>query len=359
MNKVKVSFPNLDGVRAIAAWMVVFAHIWASQIFDFKNITSIDLAPLGAIAVSIFFTLSGFLITYLLLTEKQSFQKISLSAFYLRRILRIWPLYFLVLLSGFLLNYESISWKGFFLSLFFMPNIAFVLNLVPYIIDPIWSIGVEEQFYIFHPLIVQRAKKNLIFIFIFLVLLMISLKIGTIFFHGNAANFLKDLLYVTRFDNMFIGAIAACMLYSVNQQQATFKWLTNKSIGILSVVVFGFYILCIIIFKVPVVHQLLAIFVGIILIQISFDNHRAIFLQNNFMKFNGKISYGIYLLHRFPLVFSMYVAQKMGWQNTLLGIASMLIFTIIFSVIMATLSYNYFENYFLKKKHLYSKISRE
>jgi len=243
MNRVRVSFPNLDGVRAIAAWMVVLAHIWASTIFNFQKLTSIDLAPLGPIAVSVFFTLSGFLITYLLLTEKQSFQKISLPAFYLRRILRIWPLYFLVLISGFLLSYESMSWKGFLLALFFMPNIAFVLKLVPYIIDPIWSIGVEEQFYIFHPIIVQTAKKNLIFIFIFLVLVMVSLKTSTIFFHGNVVSFLKDLLYVTRFDNMFIGAIAACMLHSVNQQKSTFKWATNKTIGILSAVSFIFYIL--------------------------------------------------------------------------------------------------------------------
>ena len=92
----KVHLKGLNGLRAIAALAVVVLH------------TSIGLGPfglpwnrlgnqLGMFGVTIFFSLSGFLITYLLLLEKNDCGDISVKDFYIRRILRIWPLYFLYL----------------------------------------------------------------------------------------------------------------------------------------------------------------------------------------------------------------------------------------------------------------------
>src|SRR4051812_25418181 len=100
--KSKVFFPNLNGVRAIASLMVVIAHIELDKsVFHLRPLNFINLENFGRVGVSVFFALSGFLITYLLLEEKKNFNKITFGDFYMRRILRIWPLYFLVVIVGF------------------------------------------------------------------------------------------------------------------------------------------------------------------------------------------------------------------------------------------------------------------
>src|SRR5882724_8754058 len=102
MEKGYVYFPGLNGIRAIAAVLVIFAHVnefaYLFRLSEFY--TKIDI---GAVAVTIFFVLSGFLITYLLIEEIQQFGKISLRKFYVRRIFRIWPLYYAVILLSVIL----------------------------------------------------------------------------------------------------------------------------------------------------------------------------------------------------------------------------------------------------------------
>src|SRR5574337_816257 len=94
-----VYFPGFNGVRFFAAILVLVDHteLFRSYIgfdtFWADNFSS----HLGALGVTIFFVLSGFLITYLLLCERKEFNTINIRDFYLRRILRIWPLYYLIL----------------------------------------------------------------------------------------------------------------------------------------------------------------------------------------------------------------------------------------------------------------------
>src|SRR5688572_27055191 len=104
MDKQKIYFPNLNGLRFIAAFLVIIHHI--EQLKSFSNIDNywgtvpfIDI--IGKLGVVLFFVLSGFLITYLLLAEERSFKRISIVKFYIRRMLRIWPLYFLIILLAF------------------------------------------------------------------------------------------------------------------------------------------------------------------------------------------------------------------------------------------------------------------
>src|ERR1700733_9049748 len=98
----KVFFPNLDGLRTIAFLMVFFQHGFLSS-FAYLHIHntflqhSINMICDGETGVSIFFVLSGFLITYLLLAEADRYGKIHPGYFYIRRILRIWPLYYIVI----------------------------------------------------------------------------------------------------------------------------------------------------------------------------------------------------------------------------------------------------------------------
>jgi peptidoglycan/LPS O-acetylase OafA/YrhL len=128
--------------------------------------------------------LSGFLITYLLLAEEHTFKTISIKKFYMRRILRIWPLYFLIIVLAFLvlpnislftlpgygkdMVYHNLIFKLIFYALFF-PNLAHSLGLVPYV-SHTWSIGTEEQFYLVWPVILKSFKKHRMFLMLFIIL---------------------------------------------------------------------------------------------------------------------------------------------------------------------------------------------
>ncbi|WP_339661482.1 acyltransferase [Croceibacter atlanticus] len=178
LNIKKVYFPNLNGLRFIAALLVIIHHIEQfKKIFGLENIY--DQVPfvqiIGKLGVVLFFVLSGFLITYLLLIEEEVTSKIDVKKFYLRRLLRIWPLYYLiVVISFFVLPYISFLevapyTKQLFTSyniklllfLFFLPNLALVLfSLVPFASQS-WSVGVEEQFYLLWPLLMKNSKNKL------------------------------------------------------------------------------------------------------------------------------------------------------------------------------------------------------
>src|SRR5258706_4011675 len=101
-------FKGLNGVRAIAALIVVLSHI--DQFSDVLQIKKPGFLGngMGGYAVDMFFVLSGFLITYLLFLEKEKTEHISLKKFYLRRIFRIWPLYYFALFVAILLIYFDV-----------------------------------------------------------------------------------------------------------------------------------------------------------------------------------------------------------------------------------------------------------
>jgi len=161
----KIYFPGLNGLRFIAAFVVVLDHIeqiktWfglppAAFLADWGNAT-------GDYAVTLFFALSGFLITYLLLAEQRQTGTIHIRKFYLRRILRIWPLYYLLVLIGFAALPPLIAGDyagprgpytltGLLIHLLFAPNLAPFLGVVVPGISHLWTIGVEEQFYLAWP----------------------------------------------------------------------------------------------------------------------------------------------------------------------------------------------------------------
>ena len=96
----KVYFENLNAIRFIAASFVIVAHIeFFKKLFHLPNFFENEvISIIGRLGVVLFFVLSGFLISYLLFVEKKVTKTISVKKFYIRRILRIWPLYFLIIL---------------------------------------------------------------------------------------------------------------------------------------------------------------------------------------------------------------------------------------------------------------------
>jgi peptidoglycan/LPS O-acetylase OafA/YrhL len=174
----KVHFPNLDGLRFLCCLVVMVFHFELMKEIAFSGYSSFidSFHFIGVQDVSLFFVLSGFLIGYLLLKEKQETGGINIKKYYFRRALRIWPLYYLVILLGFLLfPYLAEKWNMSALGINSpYKNIDFILCLLflqpgtkLIAIGATWSVRVEELFYIFEPLLLKKTKKYLwSFIFI-------------------------------------------------------------------------------------------------------------------------------------------------------------------------------------------------
>ncbi|HZG00492.1 MAG TPA: acyltransferase, partial [Chitinophagales bacterium] len=157
--------PGLDPLRAVAAVSVAVTHI--EQIKTTNGLPNASDLPFfvhtgGHIGVVLFFVLSGFLITLLLLRELESTGRISYKDFYARRILRIWPLYYFILIATAVLWSYQPSWLTALLCFTILPNVAHVADIGWVPSPPVWSIGVEEQFYLVWPLVVFLFRKSLL-----------------------------------------------------------------------------------------------------------------------------------------------------------------------------------------------------
>jgi len=171
----RIHFPGLNALRFYAALAVVYSHV-VQNVSPMPVIAEI-MGPFlidGHSAVNLFFVLSGFLITYLLLRESIEHGDVAVGKFYVRRILRIWPLYYLVIIIG-LVVFPLIFGPNYTFSVFYaeypsMPvtiatKLALVFFLLPNLAGitapmvHIWSIGVEEQFYLVWPWIVRDKTR--------------------------------------------------------------------------------------------------------------------------------------------------------------------------------------------------------
>ena len=167
----RVHLPGLNTLRFFAALVVVVGHtgdgLWLFGVQKHNYLARLNPDSAG-LAVLFFFVLSGFLITYLLLVEESETGTISVGAFYVRRILRIWPLYYLIVVLAFFVlphsggllpasSAELYGWKNLSLYLTIFPNFAMPVWYAGHL----WSIGVEEQFYVSWPLLMRIVHARL------------------------------------------------------------------------------------------------------------------------------------------------------------------------------------------------------
>lgn len=365
--KSKVYFPNLNGVRAIAALMVVVAHIELDkQNFGLRKLDFLTLTNFGRVGVSIFFSLSGFLITYLLLEEKRTFSKISFPNFYMRRILRIWPLYYFLVLIGLVVNWPDA--KPFVLSIFFLPNLAFTMQLIPAIFDPIWSIGTEEQFYIFHPHFFRFKTTRQIFnaLLIFLVVFLAGVQVIRHFqYKSDWLGALAQLTYYMRFDNMMLGALVAVIFYNTKYKdfkfrlQGLFDLVFNKYVQIILSVVLLVTIYFYVTYNFPEGDFLIAGLSALLIVNLCQAETSIYTLSNKKLMFVGEVSYGIYLLHKFPVhLVQWFVKNHMPAMN--LVVENLFIYVVSFALAIALAAVSYFslEKYFLNLKKRFAKITQ-
>ena len=377
MSEIKrIYLPNLNAVRAIAAFAVIVSHI--ERKMGFFNLEIINgLTKIGPIGVTLFFALSGFLITYLLLVEKERFHKINIRDFYIRRFLRIWPIYYLVLLfvylavpyllpEYFIEEKERFSIQSALLNVFFLTNITMVFKFTPLIINVIWSIGIEEQFYLFWPWVVkskQYLKKFIIIILLFpilkLIVLLLSLKI-------TEFKMLYDVLNLTRFDTMAIGALFGVLAYkkTIKFKYFTFKVsdFTSKKIQYLtygitfSILIYLLqYDLLLNIYN----FQILPFLFSILLLNLICYESSVLKLENKVLNYLGKISYSLYLLHLiffnlfYPYLKKLLIKSDFGdnWNVFIIYVVS-----ITGSILIASLSYELIEKRFLSYKRFFTHV---
>jgi len=349
----RLHLKGLNGLRGIAAISVVLSHLRIA-LPEFPALVHhpFDLADCG---VTVFFTLSGFLITYLLVTEKQK-SEISIRNFYFRRILRIWPLYFtylaLALLTIYIYSPEKLPGSLPFY-LFFAANIPTILfNHLPYL-SHYWTLGVEEQFYVFWPWLIKRSASPLKGIVIFMIgFILLKFIFRFTFFSWGYVIPLK-ILYINRFDCMAIGGITAMLCFQKNR--LFFKISMHKITQF--VCWLSLILMALNLFHITrlIDNDGVSIVASLLIVNLSFNQNSMINLENSFFDLLGKISYGIYIIH--PLIIFYYSAFLNRFQfsaewKIILVYGGVLILTVFF----AWLSYEFFEKRFLKLKDRFSTV---
>ncbi|MBC7411487.1 MAG: acyltransferase [Bacteroidia bacterium] len=367
-NNPNVYFPSLNGLRFIAAALVFLFHfttLICVKEFGYNPQTNF-ISVLGDVGVTLFFVLSGFLITYLLLTEQARTSTINIGKFYIRRILRIWPLYFFVIAIyisyGLLFGQidAQFFWLKLLLYIFFMPNVAYTLFVAGGLPIQLWSVGSEEQFYFVYPVVVKYAKQHLIKFLIIVPILFIGFRIvlehrlGTqapVMFKGiNIFLFLLDMVNMFRIDCMAIGGVFAWLLFKQHQLLKIVYTKTTQAILYATLVV-----LIAVLYKSPILHHTIyALLFGAIILNLS--SNKATILNFEYPIFNklGGISYGIYVFH--PLVFTI-INEHFKLRGTAITLITCFVISFVITLIISQLSYTYLETPFLKFKHKFSIIT--
>ncbi|SFD05807.1 Peptidoglycan/LPS O-acetylase OafA/YrhL, contains acyltransferase and SGNH-hydrolase domains [Algibacter pectinivorans] len=347
--------PNLDALRFFLALLVIVFHLpnlSRNQGLPFYN--DLPIFNKGIQAVYTFFILSGFLIVRLIYLEKET-GRFSIRKFYLRRILRIFPLYYLVLIFGFLfyhmfLPYLGIPFEtnyslkeGLLLSVFFFPNIFAFSHDPGGILKILWSIGIEEQFYfLIAPLLYFLKKTKILQVLIGIAILYF------IVFHSTSSAYLRNHFFVYFY--LLSGGVIAIL--EVEKKLEFLKRSIIIPIIILSASLL-FFFTNVFQFKDLWLTNLTAMVLLSLFIHVLSCNNFGIVIKNRIINYLGQISYGIYMLHIIALnavVFIFIKFKEFAFFNNIFTIILINILTFALTIILAHLSYKYFEKPFLKLK---------
>ncbi|MGJ8593760.1 MAG: acyltransferase family protein [Aquaticitalea sp.] len=348
--------PNLDPLRFFLASLVIFFHL--PQLSFNQGLPSVSIIPIfnrGTEAVYMFFVLSGFLIIRIIYRHKMQ-NRFSIRKFYLRRALRIFPLYYLIVFLGFLfynvlLPFLNIPFEitydltdGLLYTIFFLPNVFRILYAPGGILEVLWSIGIEEQFYLMIAPLLFCVTKNQI--------LKVLFGISTIYFivfHIESLEFLRDFSFVYFY--LFFGGIVAIL-----EEKQKLQFLKSSKIIPIAILIFtGLYFFTDTLhFEVLWIYNLITMILFGLFIHTLAHNNFGKEINTKFLNHLGHISYGIYMYHVIAMnlvVFIFLKIQEKNIFNDTIMIVLIYIMTFVLTIIMAQVSYTYFETYFLKLKN--------
>ncbi|MFT6310274.1 MAG: peptidoglycan/LPS O-acetylase OafA/YrhL [Porticoccus sp.] len=341
-------FQSLDGLRCISILAVIWHHVAGDQ----YPASSLFFA--GHHGVTLFFIISGFLITSLLIREKRRNRTIFLGKFYIRRALRIFPVYYGVIFIYSLLVYvierDSQYGQSFFNNLIYFitytSNYFVSLNGDRVIFYFAWSLAAEEQFYMLWPAI-EKWLSDSMAILCALLLILLSLL---------ASNHLIPLteqgMVTLILENIAIPICVGVLLAHAMDHQTSFKKMFHLIENKLSFVIFSLISLILICYTnelLIVSYVALALALASAIISNNHSLNRI--LNSRFFVEIGTVSYGIYLFHMLALNLSRKLLPSQdNFTDLILYEASLFMLTSLIAFLVAKLSFRYFESYFLALK---------
>ncbi|WP_343523804.1 acyltransferase [Pedobacter sp.] len=338
---MKTRIPSLDGFRAISIVLVVFCH---SRFLNGFPEYLFDFARQCDIGVTIFFVISGYLITKILQHEYQAAASINIKLFFVKRALRILPVFCLYFLFILFVNQKlnlGVNASNFIHALTFTTNFDSSPN---WYLGHFWSLSIEEQFYIFWPLLIILFQKKLRLIIIFFIAYSCIIRVVHYKFNLNTGFY----GFFSKSDPIMVGALAALSNIQ-NSMLFQKKSSINYSFQLIALVLIIFFTYCSAhgrfgIMALPFGNVIIACAIMyIILSYTTYKNNYFFRLLNSRLFIHlGLLSYSIYIWQQF------FIFQGISLLNgPLYKLATIYLVSLI--------SYNFWEKPFLKIKQLLTK----
>lgn len=375
-----VHFSGLNAVRCLAACGVVLAHIEGfKQKAQLPNLMHLPfISNIGTQSVKVFFVLSGFLITYLLLAEQHTRGAIHTRNFYVRRVLRIWPLYFMVVFLGFFV-FPALWIPPYFgdgvephfalkllLMLVMLPNVVYLYFGHIFGVGVLWSIGTEEQFYLAMPFALRRGVGRFWKDLWRILFIILAIKTAAMFLlwsdkhhdYLQFTDFQRKIIWgiqrLLEYDCMLVGCMTAYIYF--HRQQKILKWIYAKKtlIGALTILL----LLHAVAPPLPVIENVVySSLYAVVLLNIATNSDSILQMRSRILDRLGQISYGIYMYHSFVVALAIYLVQR--WLPVAgVGLQMILLYVLSFggTFLVAALSYRYIEKPLLRLKAAFAVV---
>jgi peptidoglycan/LPS O-acetylase OafA/YrhL len=369
LSEAKSYISELTTIRFFLATLVVFTHcnqnLKQMSIFWFENS---GLFTNGGFAVECFFILSGFLLTYLSRLEFLRNGFIDIKKFFIRRSLRILPLYFLAVFLGYIslgLLFPALMGKRY-LEFSILDGLPMHLSLLPNLVIAkypsgvgslysLWSIGVEEQFYLCFPFLMTFVFRARFPIMILLFLATLYFCVYSMIIHAtwNEPYLLfRNFCYTLKFHDMLLGA--ACGLIYLHYPKELGIVFGNALVQLISVFFFAWAVLS------PFESRLVplqAISFCFLILLLAIHPFRFLSEKLKLLHYFGIISFGIYIYHPLVSYPLRYTIEKSSFVFSIIEYSPFIYYIVelFLSITLAHFSFKYFESrfYHLKSRFLH------
>lgn len=365
----KKEFKHLDALRGIMATYVSVVHFAVlyylnkNNKLEFNDMRFFGAVQLGQVFMTVFFVLSGFLITYILLQEKEKYNKVDFKKFYLRRAFRILPLYYIAVFCMFILYKKaclrptissidlcSSLYERTMYYIFMVPNWAHAIDKTLPHISNYWSIGAEEQFYIVWPIIIYFTTNYIkVFFRIFVaycLILIVAYVFRLSFMDNKLLVHIVRFLDYTRFGAFAFGGIVSYFVLHHKDKilQQTLIFITKKNTQICCLVI-PFLITLIPNEYVAFLKHIIVIpCCAIIIYNMAMNDNIILKIDNKFLNYLGKITYSLYILNQIVIDFVIKICFAAHFKNPY----KIFIVTMFILFVLSAISYELIEKPFMK-----------
>ncbi len=358
--------PELDALRFFA-FLIVFLHHAFPHQPEFWTKLGVPallasvlsgIGATGAFGVSLFFVLSAYLITELLLREKELVGSLDVKSFYIRRILRIWPLYFFFLALAAAMQWfvpgQHMGWRAGLAFSALAGNWYIVFIGFPSsVIFPLWSVSIEEQFYLTWPLIVRRVSQATMIAF---AVGLLGVATATRFYLGAHHRWESEIWCNTlvQLDPIAAGILLAVLLKGAVPQLSKLARVAMVAGGIaclaIAALYFGIKNDPLTTWRIVLGYPMVALGGLLLVSAVLRDGAR----PAKPLVYLGRISYGLYVFHVLGLLISDNIVSNQTASLARYGLRVLVAFAL--TVTMAAISYRWLETPFLKLKQRFTYV---